>query len=336
MTIGVLNAILRLDSKQFNTMLNTATKKLQHSAEQMERIGRSMTMKVTLPLLALGGASVKAFASFDDAMTKSTAIMGEMSESMRKEMEKTAISISTKSVTSATDLAKSYFYLASAGLTAEQSVKALSVVEKFAVAGAFDMAKATDLVTDAQSALGLKMVDATANMENMQRVADVLTGANTLANASTLQFSQALTSQAGPAMKAYGIQLEEGVAVLAAYADQGIKAEQAGNMFSRMLRLMTKGFLDNRTQWEKLNIDIFTTEGALKPLAEIVDDLSYALGEMSVEQKIAALEFKRKCSHKVKVVPFLFDKFSENVTLHRTENNRKKKFQISPSHLEKK
>jgi len=157
---------------------------------------------------------------------------------MRKEMEATALEISKNGITSAKDLATSYFYLASAGLTAEQSVAALGAVEKFAVAGAFDMAEATDLATDAQSALGLTVNDAQANLKNMVRVTDVLVGANALANASTRQFSLSLTNQAAPAMKAFNVPLEEGIAVLAAYADQGIKAEEAGNMFSRMLRLM--------------------------------------------------------------------------------------------------
>ena len=287
--LGNLIAHLRLDGTQFTKMLDTATKKLQHSAEKMERMGRSMTMRVTLPILGVGAAAVKGFASFNDAMTKSAAIMSDVNESMRAEMEETALTISKNSVTSATELARSYFFLASAGLSAEQSVAALATVEKFAVAGAFDMALATDLLTDAQSALGMKVDDATQNMRNMQKVSDVLTGANTLANASTLQFSKALTSQAGPAMKAYGIALEEGVAVLAAYADQGIKAEEAGNMLSRMLRLMTKGFLDNRAAWKRLEIGIFDGMGALKPMHQIIRELSFSLKYMSTEQKIATL-----------------------------------------------
>ena len=74
----------------------------------------------------------------------------------------------------------------------------------------------------------------------------MLVKANTLANASTKQFSEALTSQAGPAMKALNMSVEEGVSILAAYADQGIKASEAGNMLQRMLTLTMKGFLDNR------------------------------------------------------------------------------------------
>ena len=61
-------------------------------------------------------------------------------------------------------------------------------------------------------------------MAQMSRVSDVLVRANTLANATVQQFSTALTSKAGAALKSFNKDVEEGVAVLAAMADQGIKA----------------------------------------------------------------------------------------------------------------
>jgi len=175
-------------------------------------------------------------------------------------------------------------------LDASQSLKSLGAVNQFAIAGSFDMATATDLATDALSALGLKSADADVNLKNLTRVTDVLVSANTLANATTEQFSTALTTQAGPAMKAYNIQLEEGVAVLAAYADQGIKGHMAGSMFSRMLRLMTKGFIENRKQWQALGVNIFDANGELQPLSQTVNELTAAMENMSTEQKKITLE----------------------------------------------
>ena len=287
--LGNLLVHMKMDASQYMNAMRSVEARMRKTSQRLISIGRSMSMYITAPIVAMGGASVKAFASFDDAMTKSLAIMSGITPQLRKEMEDLALEISNKGVVSAKDLARSYFYLASAGLDARQSMAALKTVEEFAVAGAFDMALATDLATDAQSALGLTVKNAQQNMINMTRVTDVLTGANTLANASTQQFSEALTSQAGPAMKAYGVELEEGVAVLAAYADQGIKAQHAGNMMSRMLRLMIKGFMDSRGAWERFNIDIFTATGELKPLYTIIGDLSRVLNRMSTEQKNATL-----------------------------------------------
>jgi len=40
----------------------------------------------------------------------------------------------------------------------------------------------------------------------------------------------------------------------------------------------------------------------------------------------AAIRYKRKVSANVKIIPILFDVFSENPTLHRTENNKKRRY----------
>jgi len=50
-----------------------------------------------------------------------------------------------------------------------------------------------------------------------------LVGANTLANASVEQFSKSLTNMAAAALTNANKGLEEGVAILAAFADKGIK-----------------------------------------------------------------------------------------------------------------
>ena len=306
--LGNLLVHLKADTIQYDRQLKKAITTMRIVSRRIIGIARGMALRLGsmfnrfghfigrwakrlgIALVAVGVMSIKAFASFDDAMIKSLAIMGDVSEGMQKQMRDLAMTLSIEGVTSATDLAKSYFFLASAGLTAEQSLTALATVEAFAVAGAFDMAEATDLLTDAQSALGKTVDNATENMKNMVKISDVLVGANTLANASTRQFSLALTTQAGSAMKVFNVQLEQGVAVLAAYADQGIKAQRAGTMFSRMLRLMTKGFRENEPVWKKLKINIFDSAGELLDMSEIIGQLSNALGDMSVRQKVAALD----------------------------------------------
>ena len=248
--------------------------------------------KVGMGAAVVGGLAVKQFASFDDAMTQSTAIMGDVSDQMRTQMSDAAREMAKQTTFSATQAAESFYFLASAGLDAESSMTALPKVAQFAQAGMFDMARATDLLTDAQSALGLTIRDdAVANMENMVRVSDVLVKANTLANASVEQFSTALTNKAGAAMKAVGMDVEEGVAVLAAFADQGIKAEEAGTQFGIVLRDLQTKAIENKDEFKALNVSVFDSRGELRNMADIVFDLEKALRGQSDETKKAALQF---------------------------------------------
>ena len=102
-------------------------------------------------------------------MTQSLAIMDTTIE-QQKAMEEQALAVSRTTRISAEQSAEAFFFLASAGLNAEQSISALPQVAKFAQAGMFDMATATDLATDAQSALGLTVKDANQNLENLQKL----------------------------------------------------------------------------------------------------------------------------------------------------------------------
>lgn len=232
---------------------------------------------------------VKSFLEFDDQMTQSLAIMGEVSGPMRKQMEEAARAVGTSTRFGASEAAESYFFLASAGLDAEQSIAALPQVAAFAQAGMFDLATATDLATDAQSALGLSVDDPAQNLANLTRVTDTLVGANTLANASVEQFSTSLTQKAGPAMRQAGIEIEEGVAALAVFADQGIKAERAGTLFGATLEQLQRQAIQNSDEFEKFNVRVFDQQGNMRNLADIVGDLEGALGGMSLEQQKATL-----------------------------------------------
>lgn len=226
---------------------------------------------------------------FNRKMNQSQAIMSGLTQTLRKDMKEAAFEAARSTVFSSEQAAESFFFLASAGLDAQQSIKALPLVAKFAQAGMFDMATATDLLTDAQSALGLTSKDPIENMENMSRVSDVLVKANTLANASVQQFSESLTTKAGAALKILNKDITEGVAVLAAFADQGVKGADAGTALNIVLRdLSTKG-LRNADAFRKAGIAVFDAAGNMRNIGQIVGDIENKLDGMSDAQKKATL-----------------------------------------------
>lgn len=278
---GAVNALGQLgaESSSFGSKMKSLGKA---AGIAFAAVGGSVT--------AMAGASLKAFTQFDSAMTQSLAIMGDVSAETRKQMEGVARDVSKSLGIAAKDSAESFFFLASAGLDAEQSMAALPVVARFAKAGMFDMALATDLATDAQSALGLTTKDAQENLKNMSRVTDVLVKANTLANATVEQFSKALTTKAGAAMKAVNMDIEEGVAVLAAFADQGIKGEEAGTQFSIVLRDLQTKALKNAGAFKQFGVAVYDGQGNLNNMGDIVASLEGALDGMSDAQKRATLQ----------------------------------------------
>ena len=94
--LGNLLVHLRGDEAPLLQSMKNAEKSIRAAADKMTALGRSMTMKVTLPLVLMGAGFTKTFASFDDAMTKSLSIMSGVTPKLRKEMEELATSISKK------------------------------------------------------------------------------------------------------------------------------------------------------------------------------------------------------------------------------------------------
>jgi TP901 family phage tail tape measure protein len=275
-------------------------KKLEGGANRAGYVLRTMdaaAVKVAKSVMKIGGVAAvaggfaaKSFIEFDDALNQSLAIMGDVSDGMKKDMSNAARQMAKETTFSATQAAQSYFFLASAGLDAEQSVAALPRVAKFAQAGMFDMALATDLLTDAQSALGMTIKgDAVANMNNMTRVADVLVKANTLANASVQQFAESLTNKAAAAARVVGKDIEEVVAVLAAFADQGVKGQDAGTQLSIVMRDLQTRALQNGAAFKAANVEVFDQNGKMNNLGKIVQQLEKRLSKMSDAQKKAEL-----------------------------------------------
>ena len=245
---------------------------------------------VAIGAFSLGMADViRRSARFEQTLAESTAIMSGVTDDIRKRMTQTALTIAATTKFSAKEAAESYFFLASAGLNAEQSIRAVGLASTFAQAGNFDMATATDLLTDAQSALGLTVKDTAENMRNMARVGDVLVKANTLANASVEQFSAALTNKSAAAMRNYGIAIEAGVATLAVFADQNMKGEVGGTAYSIVLRDLTTKALENEEAFKKAGIAVFGSNEEVRLMPDIIKDVEDHLDGMSGKMKTATL-----------------------------------------------
>src|SRR4030042_888017 len=300
---GSIIAKLLLDKKGWNQSVEEIkkdTEKLgekarvlgQHFEEAGQRIQTVGKRGMVAGAAILGGLgiAVKGFVSFDAAMTESLAIMGDLSDTLREDLAGAGKQVARDTTFSATEAAKALYFLASAGYDATESIKTLPVLAKFAQAGMFSLERATSLLADAQSALGMRIRDdAVANMENMIRVSDVLTKANIMSNASLEQFSEALTTRAGAALRLVGKDIEEGAAVLAAFADQGVKGAEAGTRLDIVLRGLQRRALQDGEVLKKYNVAVFDSNGEMRNMADVIGDLERALEGKSDAQKRAIL-----------------------------------------------
>lgn len=289
-TIGSLAVNVVAKTSSLQKGLGRASKRIQRFSRTANRAFLHMGIGVGGAAAAVA-ALVRSNEQLDRSMNRSLAIMGNVSDQMRGEMKTAAIELSAEVSASAKDIADSYFFLASAGLSATESLKSLPIVTKFAQAGNFDLATATDLLTDSQSALGLSFGSVTDKMRNMQRLGDQLVKANTLANASVEQFSLSLTTKAAASFRMVGKSSSEALAVLSAFADAGVKGQDAGTQLSIVMRELSSKAIKNEKAFERANVSVFDSAGEMRNMADVIGDLEAHLSGLSDKQKKQSLQW---------------------------------------------
>lgn len=244
------------------------------------------------PLVA-GLAFIKLAASgetFNRKMLQSMAIMGDLTDVMKNDLRQAAIQTASVTKFSAAETAEAFFFLQSAGLKAEQAIVALPAVARFAQAGVFDLSTATQLLTDSMAALGLKSKDPLQNLANMIHLSDTLVKANTLADASTQQFAEALAGPVAGFMRAYSISLEEGVGLLALLAERGQKGLEASESAMVLFRDIPRAVAMNRDAFKKYGVTIDDGTGNMLGMADVVKNLTDSLSKMGSMTLAAALQ----------------------------------------------
>lgn len=275
------------------------TQKFRQLGYDIAYVGRRISMYLTAPIVGFAALSVTAFAKFDDAMQTSISVMGGVSADVRKALEQQAGAISSVSRTAPTEIALGYFHLASAGYKAADALGAVAIVEKFSVAGAFDlnesghaagnslfaMARATNYLVDTLAALGLRTGDTAKDMAALTMVGDVMTKANIISNATVQDFAKALTNKGAAAIRLLNKDIQEGTAVLAAFASQGVKGEAAGEKLYIITRDLARAVIKHREAWQALGVTVFDSRGEMIHIGDIIKQLEKKMSGMSDEEK---------------------------------------------------
>ena len=188
-----------------------------------KRTGLAMTA-VGTAMLAPIGASVKAAADFEQAITNAATVTGKTGnefEKARDQMGEMALTLGKTTVFSAREAANAFYDLSSKGFdVAAMSVAEIEPMLNLAAATQTDLTRSTEITTSTLRAFGLE------NSETA-RIADVFTRSigSSAANMEKLGGSMVYVA---PVAKAAGVTLEETTAVLSKLYDAGYEGSMAG------------------------------------------------------------------------------------------------------------
>ena len=265
--------------------------KMQSVGDSLKSVGDTLTQKVTMPIAAIAGASVKVAADFESSMSRVAATMGftvdqlnDKSSEASKTMEQLsefAQEMGKTTAFSASEAADALNYMALAGYDAETSMEMLPTVLNLAAAGGIELASASDMVTDAQSALGLTL-DETATM------VDQMAAAASNGNTSVAQLGEAMLQIGATAANMTGGTQELSTA-LTVLADNGIKGAEGGTKLRNIILSLQDAAKDGAVDFGNFSVSVYDSEGNLRGVTDIMQDLQSNLEGMNQESKDAII-----------------------------------------------
>lgn len=277
------------DSSVYNSVLNRAEARFLRMADRLSFFGNRGAAALITPFLALGAIAVTNFAIFDDRMNRAISIMDNVNESSRKMMELRAFEVSSSGITSINDLASAYLHLGQAGMSPVQSMEALSVVERFSVASATNMERATENLLGTLNALGMATTDAGQQMLNLTRIGNVFTDAARATLGSVDELANAMSNKAAAQLRILNKDLEEGTAILGIYASMNIRGRRAGDMLSQMFRGVQAAQQRFSASWDQMGIRLYDANGRMVTTVALIRQLEDRLRGLTDQQKISAL-----------------------------------------------
>ena len=235
----------------------------------------------------LGAAATTVGMSFEKSMSQVYATMGITTEEIAngsKEvqmLEQAAKDMGATTQFSAGQAGEALNYLALAGYDAEKAVATLPTILNLAAAGGMELGEASDMVTDAMSALGDKAGTA-------ESFVDKLAKTSQKSNTSVAQLGQAILTVGGTAKVLSG-GVDEMNTVLGILADNGIKGAEGGTALRNMILSLTAPTDTAAEAIESLGLKVLDANGNMRPMNDIFNDLNGTLSTMTQGEQTQVL-----------------------------------------------
>ena len=234
----------------------------------------------TTAAVAFAKSAVDAGMQFDSAMSQVAATMGTTVDQI-DQLRDFAMEMGSKTAFSASEAAEALNFMALAGYDAQTSMAMLPNVLNLAAAGTMELKDASDMITDAQSALGLSLEQTSAMVDQMAR-------ASSRTNTSVSQLGEAILTVGGTAQYMAG-GTNELSTVLGVLADNGIKGSEGGTHLRNMLLKLSSPTADATKLLNRLGVQVFDAEGNMRSFTEVFPELNAAMADMTDQERLDAM-----------------------------------------------
>lgn len=260
--------------------------KMKTVGDKISSAGEKM-LPATAAITGIGTASVAVASTFESSMSQVAATMGMTAEEINngsedyQKLEKAARDMGSATKYSASEAADALNYLALAGYDVDKSVETLPTILNLAAAGGIDLADASDMVTDAMSALGLETSQADKFVDQMAKTSQK-------SNTNVAQLGEAILTVGGTAKNLAGGTTELNTA-LGILADNGVKGAEGGTALRNIILSLSAPTDKAADAMEALGLQVYDAQGNMRPLNDIFNDLNGTLSTMSQGEQTQVL-----------------------------------------------
>jgi TP901 family phage tail tape measure protein len=261
--------------RTFASGIRDMGQRAQALGQNMQAVGTNLSV-MTAPLALLGKQGIQAAGRFEDVLAEIQARTGATAEVMDAVQAK-AFEMGQATAFSATEANEAMLQLLSSGYDIDQTFQALQPTLDLAAAGHLDLGYAADAVTDILAQFRLGAAQSTA-------VTDALARASGSSSATIADLIDAYAN-VGPVAANFGLSVDDTAAALAVFAENGIKGAESGTQLRSMLNNMSRNVPAVQNMWNNLGISMYDTEGNVRDLNAIIQDLNDATEHMADDER---------------------------------------------------
>lgn len=272
---------------------DAALQKIAANGEKLKTVGDNISsagqkmLPVTAAVTGLGTAAVTTAANFESSMSQVQATMGVTKDAMSTvdgqsvntmdTLSELAKKMGAETAFSAKECADALNYLALAGYDTQQMCDTLPTVLNLAAAGDIDLASASDMVTDAMSALVMGVDESTKMVDQMAKTASST-------NTSVAQLGEGILTIGATAKSIKGGTAELNTA-LGILANNGIKGAEGGTHLQNVILSLQNPTDKAAAQMDALGVSVYDSNGNMRSLNDILGDLNKSMDGMTSADK---------------------------------------------------
>ncbi|ESZ46251.1 hypothetical protein X731_16330 [Mesorhizobium sp. L2C054A000] len=261
--------------KQAQVQIKALSTSLKEAGKQFQDLGKTFSARLTLPIVGVGVGILKQAADFQTAMNSFVANTGAAGDAFDQAKAK-AIELGNASVFSATDSANAMTELAKIGLEYSQIMDgAAKATLDLAAANGGQLVPAAGIAGDLIKQFNLQV-------KQLPGVVDNVTGTLLKSKLGFDDYRLAI-GQTGGVASALGVSLADMNTALAGTSNLFFSGSDAGTSFKTFLQRLTPGTKKAAELFKELNLQFFDSNGKMRSLADVAEELHVKLGKLSQE-----------------------------------------------------